>query len=257
MTENGTTSKPPESPQPAAVADTNGSLEIIPESKKEDSPDRMPLQRPVGPKPEPEAKTEQPANPRVAAACELPLQKRVESEADKKPAPPGKEKAKTSRPASRKGSNSCKNAAIPAKEKVKEKESLYQKALKEFKMTGSKRLVPKSAAQTPKQRSTEQSRMGAIPAEQRDLFYQMRDSLLNLQKKDAVTRQTVERMQKEGRQLEEERSRKEQALSKCQKTRSADGTAIAKQEELIAKLRIERQASIRIGFTDTAVAISI
>lgn len=260
---------------------------MIPESKKEDSPDRMPLQRPADPVAKPESKLPSAeaakADSRVQAACELPLAvapaqaqsppasvennagpKEPESvpeppekaarttiSASQSPEPSGKggkkqpnAKAKaSSRRSSRKGSASCKEGSVTTEKKP----SLYEKALKEFQVSRSKRLLPKSGSKTlgKGKPGDKQPHESSISEEYQTLFYQLRDSLLGMQKKDAVTRQAVEKLQKEGQQLEEERGRKEIAIAKFQKTRSADGTIIAKQEELIAKLRIDQQAAER------------
>jgi len=328
MSDNGTLKSCDSAEKPVIV---DSSLEIIPESKKEDSPDRLPLQIAQPEKKVEEVKLAQDKeNPRVLAASELPLvsgqvvpaskiEEKVESAPEEKPkekpeevvngnaknepaphltlsekkaevakipeelftplplntvfpadsvdeasskdmpvtnsakedieeeSPPKPEKSvgplKSVANSSRKGSKS-KPTSRKVLTKEKAKETLYEKALKEF--TSTKKSVSRLDSKTPKPKAQTTKAKSMIPEEQRVLFCQMRESLLSLQKRDAVTRQTIEKLQKEKQALEEEKKRKEQAIDKCEKTRVIEGSTIAKQEEMIAKLRIDQQAAERI-----------
>lgn len=115
------------------------------------------------------------------------------------------------------------------------KESLYDKALKQC------GLGQASSKKKGKMRSSQADSM--VDSDQRLMFIQLRESLLEMQKKDAVTRQALEKLQKEKANLAEELTRKKGLITKCEKSRVTDGSTIAKQEELIAKLKIEEQAS--------------
>jgi len=116
------------------------------------------------------------------------------------------------------------------------RETLYDKALKQCGLS-----QPKGK----KRPKTAKSLKGGllIDSDRRLMYIQLRESLLELQKKDAITRQTLEKLQKEKAALEEEGLRKKGLIAKCEKSRETDGTTIARQEELIAKLRIEEQAN--------------
>ena len=269
--------------KPAAV---NGSLEIIPEAKKEDSPDHLPLQISAVPEKKVQpAPQETSQDQRVMAACELPLaaspevlkaaitadiqqpavpadvipppnlpeepEKKVCATPQAQNSPLQKQEPKsvkhsakpTPKNASKKGGSSSK---MLEKEAKPAKESLYNKVLKEYHPTAKKPAKNLNLKSTSKQLLPDSQNLSerSIDPEQKAMFLQMRESLLMLQKKDAVTRQAVEKMQKEKRALEDEKKHKEQLIVKCEKTRATDGCTIAKQEEIIAKLRINQQATI-------------
>jgi len=278
------------SPEPQ-ISNEN-SLEIIPESKKEDSPDRLPVQQ----QPEPIKKEISPKkvdsndqnSARVLAASELPLKaepvpskenikiqedynenqninnpQTIEIQnSEKIPilpptyTPNAKKEAKSAKNlksgSKRPSSKSSQKSSTKITNKEPAKESLYDKVLKEFKMTskkGSPKQIGTKSGRQSEMHSVSNIGIGlGLDSSQRDLFLQLRESLLQQQKKDAVTRQTIEKLQKEKRLLEEEKAKKENMISKCEKTRVNDGVTIAKQEEIIAKLRIDQQANIECIF---------
>ncbi len=282
--------KKEDSPQKTVSIETG--LEIIPESKKEDSPDRLPLQPPVlGPAPQ--EIVIDPQTARVLAACELPVPVKPESQPPEAvpklplvsiagPEPeklsavtppvqpvaspiPGKDKSASksvkhgpksiSKTASRKNSHG--GGSVKNMTQKPAKESLYDKVLKEY-HAGKKKSSPKTAtAKTPKPPQSQSQSQSMADEGQKALFFQLRESLLAMQKKDAVTRQTVEKLQKEKRALEDEKKRKEGLIAKCEKTRATDGCTIAKQEEIIAKLRIDQQANAGVNTEGIFVVVAV
>ena len=115
-------------------------------------------------------------------------------------------------------------SAKAPKEVKPKKESIYDKALKQCGLgVKEKKKTVTSGKGSPVSNSQMDS---LINPDQRALFLQLKDSLLEIQKKDAVTRQLLEKLQKEKRSLEDDRIRKKNLIAKCEKSKTTDGSTI-------------------------------
>jgi hypothetical protein len=113
--------------------------------------------------------------------------------------------------------------------------TIYEKAL-----AGVMKPKPKSPNKKPQKVETEV--VNSIITEHQEEFLQLKNTLKELQLKDAVSRSTIEKIQKENHNIEEEYKQKQNSLNKCTKIRNVDDRSITKQEEMLAKLKIEQKA---------------